>query len=100
MNANSSWHFVYIDACESAVRNLWSTALGIKGTGSGTSFVGWNNSITADTSYQFNVFFWSKIGKESVYQAVLDAIAATLAAGRADCNPSFSGDPNYYGWAW
>lgn len=96
---NSFWTFVYLDACYSAIDSSWPNALGIGGYGSGTAFVGWNNSVGQITSYNFDVVFWQKIGTEPVYQAVLDARAATLRAGYSDCNPGFWGDTSYYGWS-
>ena len=95
---NSNYKFVFLNACWSSVNDNFKGAfLGSNRTGK--AFVGWNVRIGQGTAYYFNTQFWPLVGTMPVLDAVLAARAATLSAGYSDCNPGFSGDASYYGWA-
>lgn len=101
-NSFGNWHFVYLDACLTSSTKNFPNAFGI--SGSGKCFVGWNISIATDTATDFNRRFLPRLGTMSVYNAVVTSLwesrNAGYNSGNRTCNPGFTGDSNYYGWAW
>lgn len=73
-------------------------------TSSGRCFVGWNISIDNDTVVDFDRRFFPRLGRMTVYDAVVTSLWESRNAGFNEgsrlCNPGFEGDSNYYGWAW
>lgn len=95
---DSNYKFVFLNACYSSVNDNFPKAFLGKNR-SGKCFVGWNVEILQTTAYYFNTKFWPLVGEMTILDAVLSARATSIGAGYSDCNPGFSGDSSYYGWA-
>lgn len=102
-NSNyGTWRFVFLDACDSSLGNLWANAF--HANYSGECFIGWNLSVKAVVEYDFVNRFFPRLGYMSVHDAVVDSLWESREAGwdfgEYVCDPGFNGDVNYYGWAW
>lgn len=98
-----NWHFVFIDACYSSLNDNWANSF--SATGSGRCFVGWNISVQAGTAYDFAQRFFPRLGYMSVGNDVVTSLWEARNAGYNEsggniCDPGFTGDSSYYGWAW
>lgn len=93
-----NWHFVFLDACKTAVDTRWADAFRINGY-SNRAYLGWNGNIAWDAGYQFAQEFWPLInGTNTVRQAAVDA--AALVPGSGTTPIRFYGDTSYTGEAW
>lgn len=94
----SNYKFVFLDACRSSATDAFPCAF-LGNNRTRKCFVGWNICITTTTAYYFNTQFWPLVGTMPILDAVLIARENSIGQGYADCNPGFSGDSSYYGWA-
>lgn len=101
-NSFGNWHFVFLDACYTSATQNFANAF--KATNAGRCFIGWNIEIANDTVIAFDKSFFPKLGKMSVCDAVVETLWEVRNEGynygMYMCDPGFSGDANYYGWAW
>jgi len=87
------WNFVFLDACNTAGDAKWSLAFGINLLSVNKAFIGYSGDAYFDDMYNFNCYFWSKVG----YAKISDCVAyGDTAPGMGDTTPIFRGDPNYY----
>lgn len=97
-DVTGNWHFVFLDACSTAVDTGWADAFKINGY-SDRAFLGWSNSIAYNYSYLFAQKFWPLInGSNTVRQAAVDAAAEVPGSGTTPIR--FYGDTSYTGEAW
>ncbi len=97
-DVTGNWHFVFLDACQTATDTGWANAFKINGY-SDRAFLGWNGSVAYDDSYLFAEEFWPLInGSNTVRQAAVDA--AAMVPGSGSTPIKFYGDTSYTGEAW
>ncbi len=97
-DVDGNWHFVFLDACQTAVDTGWADAFNINGYVN-RAYLGWNGNIRWDNGYLFAEEFWPLInGTNTVRQAAVDA--AALVPGSGTTPIKFYGDTSYTGEAW
>ncbi len=97
-DVTGNWHFVFLDACSTAVDSGWADAFKINGY-SNRAFLGWSNVVYSNNIYKFAEKFWPLInGTNAVRQAAVDAAAQVPGSGTTPIK--FYGDVSYTGRAW
>ena len=101
--SHGNWHFVFLDACYSSVGFNW--AVSFDAVDEGECFVGWNVEVYQTTALDFARRFFPRLGNMTVQNAVITSLWESRNNGFNEeggniCNPGFTGDVNYYGWAW
>lgn len=97
-DVTGNWHFVFLDACKTALDTGWADAFKIRGY-SNRAFLGWSASVNYDNMYLFAQEFWPLInGRNTVRQAAVDAAAEVPGSGTTPIR--FYGDTTYTGEAW
>ena len=97
-DVDGNWHFVFLDACQTAVDTGWADAFNINGYND-RAYLGWNGNIQWGNGYLFAEEFWPLInGTNTVRQAAVDA--AALVPGSGTTPIKFYGDTSYTGEAW
>ena len=93
-----NWHFVFLDACKTAVNSGWASAFKINGY-SRRAFLGWNGAINSYPGFLFATKFWPRIdGSVAIQKAAVDAASEVPGAGTSPIR--FYGDRSYNGQAW
>lgn len=91
--SGGNWDFVFLDGCNTATGTKWSSAFGISMLSLNKAFIGYTGEAYTDDMYNFNRYFWSKVG----YASISDCVAyGDTAPGMEDTTPTFRGDPSYY----
>lgn len=97
-DVTGNWHFVFLDACNTAADSGWANAFKINGY-SNRAYLGWNGTIGYSYGYLFAQEFWPLIdGNKTIRQAAVDA--AALVPGSGTTPIKFYGDTSYTGKAW
>lgn len=97
-DVTGNWHFVFLDACSTAVNSGWADAFHINGY-SRRAFLGWNGTILYSDRYKFAMAFWPRVdGKVAIQKAAIDAAAEVPGSGTTPIK--FYGDRSYNGRAW
>lgn len=97
-DVTGNWHFVFLDACSTAINTGWANAFKINGYNN-RAYLGWNGTIRWDYGYEFADAFWQLInGTKTVRKAAVDAAACVPGAGTTPIK--FYGDISYTGEAW
>ena len=97
-DVRGNWHFVFLDACSTAVNTGWANAFKIHGY-SNRAYLGWNGTIRWSYGYWFAEAFWPLVdGTNTIRQSAVDAAALVPGAGTTPIK--FYGDLSYTGEAW
>lgn len=94
-----NWHFVFLDACETAVNTTWANAFKINNNYTKRAFLGWSNTVTVGNGYDFCKYFWPETTGRNHSNNIRDAAvwAASKVPGSGTTPIRFYGDKTYNG---
>jgi hypothetical protein len=96
-----NWHFVFLNACSTAVNAGWANAFKVNGY-SKRAFLGWSTDVYEYPVYEFATFFWPEAVNRTHSNNIKDAAvwAASQVPGQGSTPIRFYGDTTYNGRAW
>ncbi len=93
-----NWHFVYLDACNTAIDTAWAEEFNIYGY-SRRAYLGWSSTVLLSNTHEFNSYFWDLLnGTRPVQDAAVRA--ADRVPGQGTTPIRFWGDNSYNGRSW
>lgn len=97
-----NWHFVFLDACNTASNSNWSNAFKINSNYSKRAFLGWSNTVSVGPAYEFCRKFWPETYNKNHSDNIRDAArwAARQVEGNGTTPIKFYGDSDYDGRAY
>jgi hypothetical protein len=99
-NVTGNWHFVFLDACSTAVDAGWANAFKVNGY-SQRAYLGWSTDVNEYPAYQFCTYFWPEAVNRNHSNNIRDAAvwAASQVPGSGSTPIKFYGDTTYNGRA-
>ena len=94
-----NWHFVFLDACNTASTTGWANAFKIRGYNK-RAFLGWRTTVNESDAYEFCDYFWHEMCSHSHsthYVQDTAVWAANQVPGSGTTPIRFYGDTSYNG---
>lgn len=93
---SGNWHFVFLDACNTAVDTRWANAFKTIGY-SKRGFLGWYDTVQTGGAFHFGQFFWPEVVNHAHSSNIYDAAVWSAAQVIGEYTPiGYSGN----GRAW